>query len=171
VQLKAVKKLFTQLQAIRESDDSSLSEDEQSHFQYFQFTQWAEKPRATVLNQSGKLINLDLQEIILLNNQLTMLLFYNSKLITNKHKSDKPLKLQSNSGNMVINHIAIIDKGQSVWFLKKSITNILSLKHIKQTYHVSYECEDDMFTIHREDHGLGNVVFRMHISGLHYHDP
>jgi hypothetical protein len=100
-----------------------------------------------------------------------MLLFCNSKLISNKRKSDKPLKLYSKCGTMMINHIADIGEGQSVWFSKKAITNILSLKHIKQTYHVSYECEDDMFTIHREDHGLGNVVFRMHISGLHYHDP
>jgi hypothetical protein len=111
----------------------------------------AEELQATVLNQSGKSINLDLREIILLDNQSTMLLFCNSKLITNKRKSDKLLKLQSNNGNMVINHIANIGKGQSVWFLKKAITNILSLKHVKQTYPVPYECEDDTFTIHRED--------------------
>jgi hypothetical protein len=67
-----------------------------------------------VLNQSGKLINLDLQEVILLDNQLTMLLFCNSKLISNKRKSDKLLKLQSNVGNMMIKHIANICKGQSV---------------------------------------------------------
>jgi hypothetical protein len=34
-----------------------------------------------------------------------------------------------------------------------------------------YEGEDDTFTIHREDRGLGNMVFRMHKSGLHYHNP
>ncbi len=115
-----------------------------------------------VLNQSGKLINLDLREVILLNNQLTMLLFCNSKLISNKCKPDKPLKLQSNRGTMMINHIANIGEGQSVWFSKKAITNIMSLKHVKQMYPVLYECEDDTFTIHRKDRGLGNMVFRMH---------
>jgi hypothetical protein len=114
---------------------------------------------------------LDLQEVILLDNQLTMSLFCNSKLISNKHKSDKPLKLHSNGGTMMINHIADIGEGQSVWFSKKAIANILSLKHVKKTYPVLYECADDTFTIHRKDYGLGNMVFKMHKSGLHYHDP
>jgi hypothetical protein len=170
-QLKAVKKLFTQLQVTRESDDSSSSDDKQLHFHYFQFTQWAKEPQDTVLNQSGKLINLDLREVILLDNQLTMSLICNSKLICNKRKSDKPLKLHSNCGTMMINKIADIGKGQSVWFSKKAIANILSLKQVKKMYPVSYECADDTFTIHREDYGLGNMVFKMHESGLHYHDP
>ncbi len=170
-QLKAVKKLFTKLQVMRESDDSSSSDDKELHFQYLQFTQRAKEPRDTVLNQSGKFINLDLQEVKLLDNQLTMSLFCNSKLISNKCKSDKPLKLHSNGGTMMINHIAYIGKGQSVWFSKKAIANILSLKHVKKTYPVLYECADDSFTIHREDYGLGNMVFKMHESGLHYHDP
>ncbi len=34
---------------MKESDDSSSSDDEQSHFQYFQFTQRAEEPQDTVL--------------------------------------------------------------------------------------------------------------------------
>jgi hypothetical protein len=170
-QLKAVKKLFTQLQATRKSDDSSSSDNKQSHFQYFQFTQRAEKPQDRVLNQPGKLINLDLQEVILLDSQSTMLLFCNSKLISNKRKSDQLLKLHSNGGTMMINHIADIGEGQSVWFSKKAITNILSLKHVKKTYPMLYECADDTFTIHREVYGLGNMIFKMHKSGLHYHHP
>ena len=171
-QLKAVKKSFTQLQAANESDDSSSSDDEQSHFQYFQFTQWAEKkPRATVLNQSGKSINLDLREVILLDNQSTMSLFCNDKLIIRKKRADRPLKLQSNGGTLVVNHEAEIGEGQFVWFSKRAITNILSFKQVKKTYPVSYESEADTFTIHREDCGLGNMVFKMHESGLHYHDP
>ncbi len=99
-----------------------------------------------------------------------MLLFCNFKLISNKRKSDKPLKLYSNGRTMMINHLADIGKGQSVWFSKKAIANILSLKHVKKTYPVSYECADDTFTIHREDYGMGNMVFKMHESGQHYHD-
>jgi hypothetical protein len=70
-----------------------------------------------------------------------MSLFCNSKLISNKRKSDKPLKLHSNGGTMMNNHIANIDKGQSESFSKKAIANILSLKHVKKTYPVSYDAQ------------------------------
>ena len=170
-QLKAVKKSFAQLQAANESDDSSSSNDDQSHFQYFQFTQWAEEPRATMLNQTGKSINLDLCEVILLDNPLTMSLFCNQNLIVSEKLSDKPLKLQSNGGTLPINQVADIGEGQFVLFSKRAITNILSLKHVKKTYPVSFEIEEDTFTIHGEDCGLGNMVFKMQESGLQYHDP
>jgi hypothetical protein len=151
-QLKAVKKSFAQLQAANKSDDSSSSNDDQLHVQYFQFTQWAEEPRATVLHQTGKLNNLDLREVILLDNQSTLSLFCNPNPIVSKKRSDKPLKLQSSGGTLLINHVAEIGEGQFVWFLKRASTNILSLKHVKKTT----RCQTKARRIHSPS--IGRIV-------------
>ncbi len=52
-----------------------------------------------VLKQSkGKLSDLNLQKVILLDNQSTMSLFCNKLLVSNIRDSEEPLTLQSNGG-------------------------------------------------------------------------
>ena len=89
-----------------------------------------------VLKQSkGKLSDLNLQKVILLDNQSTMSLFCNKSLVSNIQGSKEPLTLQSNGGWMKVHQIADIGRGQSpVWFSKRAITNILSLKEVIKTY-------------------------------------
>jgi len=57
---------------------------------------------------------------------------------------------------------------QPVWFSKKAITNILSLRLVKREYPVSYDGED--FIVHRALHGYPDMVFRPHATGLHVLD-
>ncbi len=104
---KKFKKQFTQLKAQLEQDDEvSDSEDEKSHFQFTQhfslFNHYVppiECHNEVTLKQSkGKLGNLNLQEVILLDNQSTMSLFCNCRMVSNVSISDEPLTLRSNGG-------------------------------------------------------------------------
>ena len=56
-----------------------------------------------------------------------------------------------------------------MWFDTRAITNILSLKNVKNKYRVTYDSEtEDVFTVHMNK---GRVMqFKMHKYGLHYHD-
>ena len=88
---KKFKKQFTQLKAQIEADDEiSESDDEQSHFQFTQhfclFNQYVtpvERHAEVALKQSkGKLSDINLREVILLDNQSTMSLFCNRQMVT-----------------------------------------------------------------------------------------
>ena len=73
---------------------------------------------------------------------------------------------------MEVTMVADIGKGKpGIWFSTKAITNILSLKEVIKTYHVTYDSYDGEFVVYRQDHGLPNMIFKMHSSGLHYYDP
>ena len=56
-----------------------------------------------------------------------------------------------------------------VWFDTRAITNILSLKNVRNKYRVTYDSKsDDVFTVHMNK---GRVMhFKMLKDGLHYHD-
>ena len=177
--LKATNKQFTQLKAQLEEEDESSSEDEQSHFQFMNISlaNYYVTPSKThdklCLKQSrGKLTDLKLREVILLDNQSTMSLFCNKKMVSNIRKSAESLTLRSNGGSMEVHNVASIGKGKpDVWFSTKAITNILSMKDVISTYRVTYDSYDEAFIVWREESGLPNMTFRMHSSGLHFYDP
>ena len=127
-QLKLMKKSFAQLQAaIEDSDaDESISSDNHSHFQFFH----TYKHYETILSQKG-LNKVDLHQVILLDNQSTVSLFCNPQFASDYVKVDKPLHLQSNGSTVTVYRKAEIGDGDTkVWFSKKAITNILSLKMV-----------------------------------------
>ena len=177
----SMSKQFAQLKAQYEDDEEDSSDDEQSHFQFLSIMEDeandvvspAEAHNDVVMKQSrGKLKDLQLRSVILLDNQSTMSLFCNKKLVTGTRDADEPLTLQSNGGSMRVNQVADIGKDQSpVWFSSKAITNILSLKEVIRRYRVTYDSDDRAFFVFREKYGLPNMIFRMHKSGLHYYDP
>ena len=73
---------------------------------------------------------------------------------------------------MAVRHQATLEGYGTVWFSKDAITNILSLKNMTKIYRVSYDSDvASSFIVHRESTGKENMEFRMHPSGLHYHDP
>jgi hypothetical protein len=74
---------------------------------------------------------------------------------------------------MTVSHKASIDGyPEDVWFSKRAITNIISLKNLRNVYLVTYNSEDGRgFVVHREAHGKPNMMFKEHPSGLHYFDP
>ena len=47
----------------------------------------------------------------------------------------------------------------------------MSLKAVTHFYHVTYNSHDAAFIVWRENKGLPNMIFRMHLSGLHFYDP
>ena len=80
--------------------------------------------------------------------------------------------LQINRGKILITHKAEVSGYKPhVWFDQKSIINLISLGNLVKKYHATYNSLDDMFILHREEHGNNNMHFRMHDSGLHYYDP
>jgi hypothetical protein len=120
---------------------------------------------------AGKMKDLHLRKVILLDNQSTMSLFCNKHMVSNIRKSSDVLTLRSNGGSMQVGHVALINKTTEVWFSPKAITNILSLQDVKRHYRVTYDSYDAAFIVWREEQGLPNMVFKEHNSGLHFYDP
>ena len=112
-QFKSIKKSFAQLQTAIKESESDSSSDEQSHFQFLGVNEDLD----VMLSQKRSLQDVDLREVILLDNQSTVSLFCNPKLVQGIKKTDKTLRLQSNGGQMVIKKVAEIGEGNTkVWF-------------------------------------------------------
>jgi len=75
---------------------------------------------AAVLKQSHpSLHEINMKEIILLDSQSTIDVFSNKKLLGKIKQSKKPLRLQSNSGSMILKKVAAIDNYYGeVWYLE-----------------------------------------------------
>jgi hypothetical protein len=58
-----------------------------------------------------------------------------------------------------------------VWFNKHALTNIIAFKNLSDLYNITYSRPDRSFYVHRTEHGLPDMQFKMHQSGLHYFDP
>ena len=64
---------------------------------------------------------------------------------------------------------AYVENYGEVWFDERAITNIMSLKNVKEKFRVTYDSNRyGAFTVHKPN-GV-NIKFRMHRDGLHYHD-
>jgi hypothetical protein len=87
-------------------------------------------------------------------------------------QSDSKMNVRSNGGTMVVKQ-----KGKMpgykpvVWFSRKAITNIISIKNLTRQYCVTYDSDDQTFVVHPEKAGKPNMQVCMHSSGLHYFDP
>ncbi len=74
---------------------------------------------------------MDLRRVILLDSQSTLDLVCNEELVTGVVVADHNMRLASNGGTMTVRHKAkIAGYDQQVWFDKKAITNIISLKNL-----------------------------------------
>jgi hypothetical protein len=182
---KSMRKAFatvnTQLEKLKEADSAiyeSGGEDKASHFQMDVALQFAQvekefEPRiAKLFKQTGLSVKIDLREIILLDSQSTIELFYNAALVSKTCKSTTSMILKSNGGTMVVTRKATMPGyNKDVWFSTRAITNIIALSNLIQQYRVTYDSDDNMFVVHRESQGKPNREFRIHKCGLHYYDP
>ena len=88
------------------------------------------------------------------------------------NKATRPLRLRSNGSSMLLTKQATIKNyNHKVWYSPDAITNIFLLKQVKKQYRVTYDSDDECFVVHRQEHGLPDMVFHEHASGLHYFDP
>ena len=101
-----------------------------------------------------------LEEYVCLDSCLSEHVFCDSRLVLDIRKGERQLNLESNSGSLPISEIANV-KGlyEDVWFSMKAITNILSLKKVRNEFPVSYD--GDNFIIHRALQGYFNMVFKL----------
>ena len=108
----------------------------------------------------------DLRRLLLLDNQSTCNIFCNKALVTKVWKSKSSITVQGNGGSITTNTKAFAKNYGEVWFGTRAITNILSLKNVKNKYRVTYDSEtEDVFTVHMNK---GRVMqFKMHKDGLH----
>jgi hypothetical protein len=117
------------------------------------------------------MINLDPREVIPLDSQTTMDLFYNTALVGETSKSSSSMRMNSNRVTMVVTRKATMPGyHKNVWFSNRAITNIIALRNLIQQYRVTYDSDDLMFVFHQESESKPNMEFWMHESGLHYYD-
>jgi hypothetical protein len=175
-QFKNLKKSFAQLKSAQEGNSSGKSSEEMLHFQYgSRINGGGCLPKALMdmaFNQSMKgLQGFDLRGVILLNNQSTVNMFCNKEFISNIQPAPEPLILKSNGAELIAHHIAdVADCDEPVWFSKKAITNIFTLKNMKKQYRVTYDSSEETFLVHCEAVGLPNLLFKEHGNGLHFFD-
>ena len=85
------------------------------------------------------------------------------------------LHLETNAGTLVVEHKCRI-KGypRELWFSDKGLAIIFSFKYVRKCYpqlKISYEVKASIFTIHRQNSNLSDMVFPILECGLHYYHP
>jgi hypothetical protein len=114
----------------------------------------------------------DLRGVVLLDNQSTVDIFCNKEFVSNIQPAPEPMILKSNSGELIAHHIAnVAEYDEPVWFSKKAITKIFTLKNMKKQYRVTYNSLEKTFLVDCEAAGLPNLLFKKHGNGLHFFDP
>ena len=94
-------------------------------------------------------------------------LLCNKNLVTNIWESNNSMTVKGNGGDLKTHKKAYVKNYGEVWFNERLITNIMSLKNVKEKFRVTYDSDrDGTFTVHKPN-GV-NIKFGMHRDRLHY---
>ena len=117
-------------------------------------------------SQSGKKIP---DNWILLDSQSTVDIFCNPRLVENIHRVKDRMKIQCNAGTWVTNLVGDLPGYGPVWFDSRVIANVLSLKLVKEKYHIQYDSDEkDGFMVTKPNGE--RFKFIQSSSGLQYLD-
>jgi Zinc knuckle len=107
---------------------------------------------------------------ILLDNQSTIDVFSNEKLLQNVRKIENTMKIHSTGGVSHTDMVGELPGYGTVWYQPNGIANILSLVRLRQqVYVITYSSENDnAFTVTKKD-GTARI-FKQSERGLYYLD-
>jgi hypothetical protein len=107
---------------------------------------------------------------ILLDNQSTVDVFANPRLLSNIRKTEKTLHIHTQTGVGSTNLQGDLEGYGTVWYHKEGIANILSLQNVRARHVVTFDSHNrNEFIVHKEN-GEAPRRFRMSPRGLYYMD-
>ena len=108
-------------------------------------------------------------EWVLLDNQSTIDVFVNRRLLRNIRRINQYMYIHCTAGVTRTNLVGELPGYGTVWFHPDGIANILSLARVKTKYRVTFDSdENNEFVVHKPDGSTRN--FKESSRGLYYHD-